>query len=265
MSRNVSIGDFARMTHLSIKTLRHYHDVGLLVPDDVDPATGYRYYACGQVAIAHVIKRFRELGMPIDDVRALLEASDPAVRNELILTHLDRLERQLAETRAAVASLRSLVERPEPVIAIEYRAIGELPVLAISDHVQLADLSRWWQAAFTELHAAVTAPTGPAGALFATELFAEEAGAVTAFIPTNASRESDRARAIVLPAVELALTTHRGSHADIDRTYGALGTHVAAQELGLAGPIREHYLVARFQTKDALRWRTEVGWPILRH
>jgi len=36
MSRNVSVGDFARMTHLSVKTLRHYHDVGLLVPDDID-------------------------------------------------------------------------------------------------------------------------------------------------------------------------------------------------------------------------------------
>jgi len=203
--------------------------------------------------------------MPVDEVRALLEAPDPIVRNELIVAHLDRLERQLAGTQAAVAALRALVARPEPVIEIEYRAIGELAVLAITEHVQLADLSRWWLAAFTELHAVVPEPTGPAGALFATELFSDEAGAVTAFIPSTIRRTSGRVQPTTLPPVELALALHRGSHDDIDRTYGALGTHVAEQELGFSGPIREHYVVDRFRTKDARRWRTEVCWPILRH
>ena len=41
----VPIGEFARLTRLSVKTLRHYHDIGLLVPIEVDPHTGYRRYA----------------------------------------------------------------------------------------------------------------------------------------------------------------------------------------------------------------------------
>src|ERR1700733_5162963 len=98
----LSIGDFSRMTHLSIKTLRHYHQVGLLAPAEVNPDTSYRYYTTDQVPAAQVIRRFRDLGMPVDEVRAVLEAPDPAARSELITAHLDRLEGQLAQTQAAV-------------------------------------------------------------------------------------------------------------------------------------------------------------------
>ncbi len=59
MQVRLSIGDFSRMTHLSVKALRHYHDLGLLEPADVDPATGYRYYDASQVHAAQVIRQFR--------------------------------------------------------------------------------------------------------------------------------------------------------------------------------------------------------------
>src|SRR3954470_15003809 len=50
----IAIGDFARMTHLSIKALRHYHEVGVLVPAEVDPSSGYRFYRTDQVPVAQV-------------------------------------------------------------------------------------------------------------------------------------------------------------------------------------------------------------------
>jgi hypothetical protein len=52
MTSTVSVGQFATMTHLSVKTLRHYHDVGLLEPARVDADTGYRYYALDQLPTA---------------------------------------------------------------------------------------------------------------------------------------------------------------------------------------------------------------------
>jgi DNA-binding transcriptional MerR regulator len=62
---SLSIGDFARATHMSIKTLRHYHQVGLLKPADVDSVTGYRRYTTDQIPTAQVIRRFRDLDMPL--------------------------------------------------------------------------------------------------------------------------------------------------------------------------------------------------------
>jgi effector-binding domain-containing protein len=65
-----------------------------------------------------------------------------------------------------------------------------------------------------------------------------------------------------IPAVELAVAVHRGALADLDRTYGALGTYVAEREIGLDGPIREHYLLSQFDTDDESQLVTEVGWPV---
>ena len=64
MRPRVTIGDFSRASHLSVKTLRHYHEVGLLEPSEVDPGNGYRYYAEDQIPMAQVIRRLRGLQMP---------------------------------------------------------------------------------------------------------------------------------------------------------------------------------------------------------
>ena len=73
MPASLTIGDFSRATHLSVKTLRHYHHIGLLEPADVDPDTGYRRYATDQIPTAQVIRRFRDLDMPLDQIHAVLE------------------------------------------------------------------------------------------------------------------------------------------------------------------------------------------------
>ena len=70
MAAALTIGEFSRITHLGIKTLRRYHEAGLLEPAHVDQHTGYRYYSLDQVPTAQVIHRFRELGMPVREVGA---------------------------------------------------------------------------------------------------------------------------------------------------------------------------------------------------
>ena len=79
MRARLSIGEFSKMTYLSVKALRHYHDVGLLEPATIDPSSGYRFYDPGQVATAQAIRRFRDLDMPIDEVRAIIDAPDLGV------------------------------------------------------------------------------------------------------------------------------------------------------------------------------------------
>jgi DNA-binding transcriptional MerR regulator len=55
----LAIGDFSRATQLSVKMLRHYHQIGLLEPVDVDRATGYRRYSIDQISTAQIIRRVR--------------------------------------------------------------------------------------------------------------------------------------------------------------------------------------------------------------
>jgi DNA-binding transcriptional MerR regulator len=87
MSSTVSVGRFATITHLSVKTLRHYHQVGLLQPAEIEPSTGYRYHTLDQLPTAQLIRRLRDLRMPVADVRAVLITSSPHERDAVIAAH----------------------------------------------------------------------------------------------------------------------------------------------------------------------------------
>jgi DNA-binding transcriptional MerR regulator len=265
----LTIGDFSRMTHLSVKALRHYHDVGLLEPAEVDRSSGYRFYEASQVPVAQVIRRFRDLGMPVDEVKAVLTAPDVTTRNQVIVAHLERMEEQLAQTQATVASLRAVLEVPRVEAPVEYRSVAPTTTLAIRETVTAADLGSWWTDAFITLRKALEeaglSRAGPDGCLYSNEMFELEEGEMVAFVPvTGHAVGSGRVQVYELPAVELAIMVHKGTYDELDRTYGALGTYVAERALGVDGPIRELYVVSPLDVEDVESLRTEVGWPVFR-
>jgi DNA-binding transcriptional MerR regulator len=267
VSGSLTIGDFSRATHLSIKTLRYYHRVRLLEPARVDLDTGYRHYTTEQIPVAQVIRRFRDLDMPVDQVQAVLRAPDLTTRNRLIAAHLSRLEQGLARTQQAVASLRDLLADPSAVAPVSHRRVNATMAAAITSVVDADDLLPWFLGALGELHATLeargVAASGPAGGIYAGELFTEETGEATVFVPTAAEVPAlGRVAPLTVPAAELAVITHAGSHADVDRAYGALATYVSGHALRVDGPIREYYLVGRHDTPDENAWRTEICWPI---
>lgn len=267
MRSSLAIGDFARATHLSVKTLRHYHETGLLAPAEVDAQTGYRRYATDQIPTAQVIRRFRALEMPLDEIRAVLAARDLETRNKLIAAHLGRLENSLAHTQGAVASLRGLLQRPVTSAPIEHRSVDATKAAAITQVVDVKEALSWFQGALGELYATVATqhvPTaGPAGGMFSNALFSDARGEATIFLPcSNTVRPMGRVMPLVVPKIELATVMHVGPHTDIDLAYGALATYVAHHALATEGPIREYYVVGLRDTPDAAAWRTEIGWPI---
>lgn len=267
MTASFSIGDFSRATHLTVKTLRHYHEAGLLVPANVDRHTGYRRYTAEQISLAQIIRRFRSLDMPVSEIRAVLVASDPAVRNELIAAHLRRLEADLSRTQSAVASLRDILERPIKGRSVERRRIEPTPAIAIRETIRAKDALAWFLGAMAELSATVKAQglaqTGAPGGIFANQLFSQGRGEASLFIPCEGPvRSTARVSGCIIPQVEIAALIHEGSLSNVDMTYGALAAHVAQHALPLPGPIREYYLSGPQDTGDETAWRTEIGWPI---
>jgi DNA-binding transcriptional MerR regulator len=267
MPAALTIGDFSRATYLSVKTLRHYHRIRLLEPADIDPDTGYRRYTTDQIPTAQVIRRFRDLDMPIGQIRAVLAAPDVQTRDELISAHLSRLEQGLSRTQNAVASLRDLLTGPSAAVPVGHRRVGATMAAAITAVVGIGDLLPWYLGALGELRATLDArgvrASGPAGGIYATELFADERGEATVFLPTAVEvPRLGRVSPVTVPAAEFAVIVHAGSHADVDLAYGALATYVTSHALQVAGPIREYYLVGRHDTADENAWRTEICWPI---
>ncbi|RJK95993.1 MerR family transcriptional regulator [Vallicoccus soli] len=259
----MSIGEFSRVTHLSVRTLRRYHDAGLLEPALVDGASGYRYYGAEQIPTAQVIHRLRELDVPLADVRRILGSPDPGRRAALVAEHLQRLEAELDRTRAAVASLRRLLAPEPPPLEVELRAVPAATVAAVEDDVAHEDVLSWYAGAMAELDAAVGS-AGVPGGLYDGALFEEGRGHVLVYRPTPEPPRRGRVHPVTLPAVELAVTTHAGEHDDIDVTYGQLGAWVSANALAVVGPVRERYLAGPRDTADPAAWRTEIGWPVFR-
>jgi DNA-binding transcriptional MerR regulator/effector-binding domain-containing protein len=269
VAAGLTVGDFSRITHLSVKTLRHYHEVGLLEPATVNPGTGYRYYSAAQVPTAQVIRRLRDLEMPVSQVKAVLDAPDAPARNALIAAHLGRLEAELAETRAAVESLRHLLQPPRDAPVIEHRSVPAVRAAGITAVVSHPDILPWWQGALGELHATVRAQglhaAGPSGGVYASELFQQDSGEATVFVPVAGSvRAIGRVTPVVVPAAELAIISHPGSLSDADLSYATLGSYATRHEISIDGPLREYYLRGVADTPDEAEWRTEIGWPIFR-
>lgn len=129
MADRLTIGEFSRITHLSIRMLRRYHEQDLLVPAEVDPDTGYRYYSPAQIRPALTVRRFRDLDLPLADLRRFLAAEsadgpDDGTAQQVVAAHLRRLEDRLGRTQRAVEVLRELLD-PEAERAV---TLEELPL-----------------------------------------------------------------------------------------------------------------------------------------
>lgn len=267
MGAQVSIGDFAVMTSLSRKALRHYHDIGILEPAHIDSHTGYRFYDTGQVDSAHIIRRFRSLGMSIPDIKALLSTEDAVARTEIITTHLEQMEEQLQQTRDAVGALRELLSPVTTPAHVELRHEPALLVWSIGATIEVSEIDSWFGATLGRLRDAVaTAAIAPSavvpGGLYDRALFLESYGRATLFIAAPPSADPPEGiRAEVLPQAEFAVLTHSGGHDGIDRSYGALGIHVNEHLISDQGPIREHYIGST--PSDPYNFTaTEICWPI---
>ncbi len=124
------IGRFARLAGVSVHALRHYDEVGLLVPADVDPATGWRRYRWEQLHDARLIQALRWVDLPIEDVRRILAHEDA---HQVLARHRDELERQRSQVVARIADVDRFLEKG---IAMPTVQSGTRPVqirLAVDD------------------------------------------------------------------------------------------------------------------------------------
>jgi DNA-binding transcriptional MerR regulator len=118
-----SIGDFSKITGLTVKTLRYYHEQGLLVPTSVDEQTGYRYYDRGKIETARIITHLRNLDLSIDEVRQILRsASDDADLRTVLRHQRDFLESKIKHDREIVRFIESFLTQETEIERIMAQA-----------------------------------------------------------------------------------------------------------------------------------------------
>jgi DNA-binding transcriptional MerR regulator len=263
------IGMFSRASQLSIKTLRAYHEAGILVPARVDRFSGYRMYTVDQLADAAIVRRLRGLDLPLEQVRAVLQARDPEFTRQVLARHHIAMQARLAETERIVAELQSGVApvTHTPVHVREEPAVHSLSVRA---SVKAADFGDWVGAAVERLlslaEEAEVPLAGAPGTLYDPEIVDDEGETLEAFVPIEAPIAIPRtARDVVLaevPAAHTAVLVHPGDYATMADTYRTLGAWVARHAAPSGQRIREWYRVSPWDTDDVAALRTEIAWPI---
>lgn len=175
----LNIGEFAGMTGLTIKALRHYDEKGVLVPADVDAQSGYRRYGEDQVRTGVVVRALRDAGVPLADITAALadgevEAAVDAHRAR-VLQDRDSDDRAVEHAHQVLAALASPIEIVERKAAAQ-PYVGRALAIPNDDDDALTDEDA--NAQFAQLYAAVQeAGVGPTG-MFWTTIRPSDAGTV---------------------------------------------------------------------------------------
>jgi DNA-binding transcriptional MerR regulator len=244
----IKIGDFSRISQVSVKTLRYYDEVGLLKPVEVDRFTGYRYYAFDQLTRLYRILALKDLGFSLEQIARLLDEdlSNAELRGMLRLKQaelrqqvqdqarrLERVEirlRQL-EQETDMSDYEVVLKRVQPVLVASVR--GVIP--AYPEQMQL------WDSLETYLHAQGITPKGPCFTIYhedEPEIEAEVCEPLMAPIPSQGAVQVHE-----LPEVEwMATTIHHGPYTQLGDAYGAILKWIEGNGYRICGPGREHYL-----------------------
>lgn len=266
----LTIGSFSRATHLSIRTLRRYHEQGLLVPAAVHPDTGYRSYGREQILDAQLIHRLRDMDLPLAVVGQLVEARDPNLTVKVLGEHRAELQCRRLDLERMIAGVEEVLAGPASldVGPVHLRDQSPDPVLVVRGRTPERDFAAWFARAFGVLHVhaarAGLTVVGPGGARFPDRQWDSAAVETEALLPVDRAVAGDGVAAGRLPAGRLAVVLHAGPYGGVAAAHGRLGDWAATHGVEPAGSLQEFYLIGPHHTPDPAAWRTEVGWLLHR-
>lgn len=269
----LKIGNFARIAQVTVQTLRHYDDLGLLEPVEVDGLSGYRYYVLDQLPRLHRILALKDLGfsleqvarlledgLPPDDLRGMLRLKQSELRQQ-VDEGLDRLERLEARLRLLDQ------EAHQPGYEVIIKPVEPLQVTSLRGIIPTYwDEGPLWGRLFQQMKASGISACGPYLSVYhsAEPEIDVEACAPIPLEAANAPGLSVR----TLPAVgSMASTIHRGSFTGLAGAYAALLEWIDANGYRIAGPDRSIYLRLPVpgQSRQDPNAVTEMQVPISRN
>ena len=128
------IGEFSQFMQVTVKTLRHYEEKGLLVPDETNPWTGYRYYSLAQMQRLSLIRDLQRLGFSLDEIKDLLDDSEHTPSIDQIDDKIRDTEMRIAQLEMRLQRLRLLRNSRQEIKTMEKFTIQPLPEIIVASH-----------------------------------------------------------------------------------------------------------------------------------
>ena len=260
------ISDFARLGQVSVRMLRHYDALGLLVPDHVEPASGYRSYSPEQLHLLNRLVALKDLGFTLDQVRSLL--ADPVGADELRgMLRLRRAEleeeaRAVGTRLAAVESRLRMIEK-ENTMSPDY-VVKTLPAVRLVGRRAVVDpeaIGRHVGPMFEEVSAALRHVDGALATPIATYAEVDD-GMEVAVGYAWGGPPPEGTEALDLDEATAVCGVHLGEMARIGESWQALHRWVSDNGYHYDGPCRELYV--RAESDDQADWVTELQQPVTR-
>jgi DNA-binding transcriptional MerR regulator/effector-binding domain-containing protein len=248
MNTSFSIGEFSQATGVSVKTLRFYHEKGILLPSSVDAATGYRFYDAGKIEKARVILRLRQMEFSIEDIAAVLGAcSDEAD----ILNYLERqknvLQQRIQEDRDIVRSINEIIAKETSArqildagnFAVEEKTLAPMLIAGLRMKGKYSDCGT----GFVRLGKAVGRYiSGKPLCLYYDGEYREGDADFEPCFPIRKEVAAAGISVRTLPGGRGLTLIHRGPYDQLGRSYAKILPVVNGRKLHLALPTREVYL-----------------------
>ncbi len=130
----LKIGEFSKMMQVTVKALRHYEQKGLLLPDEVDEWTGYRYYSIDQMQELNHIRNLQQLGFSLDEIKEIFEEDSQVPTIEQLSEKIEETQRQLQKLRTRRERLLHWRNTRKNISKMEKFSIQSLPEIIVASH-----------------------------------------------------------------------------------------------------------------------------------
>jgi len=268
----LKIGEFARVGRVSIATLRHYDQCGLLKPNALDPDTGYRYYLLDQLPRLNRILALKELGFPLEQIAHLLEEDLSLEQLRGMFTLKQAQTQHMIDTEQArltriAARLRQVEQEGKmPVYEVLVKRVDPLLVASIRDSIPIISERG-------HLYETLSAYLNQHGMLYSQpdllllhsrhELHDEGMSVdVEVAIPVSSALPgNEQIRIRTLPGGFTACTVHAGADLFLGQAYVALYRWMEDNGYRLTGPPR-HVHLQHAEHMDPSHYVTEVQFPV---
>lgn len=268
----IKIGDFSKLSRISIRMLRHYDDIGLLKPETTDTFTGYRYYTAAQLTDAGRISMLKQMGFGLSAISELMQQySDPQVLKQYLLIKQKELQEQLSYTADRLLQLESTINRlGKDAIVMKYDVtIKEMPkryVMSLRKVIPAYNQEGLlWKQIGEETGRMGVKAAGNCNslAIFHDEGYKEHD--VDVEVQLTVEGQYQNTEHVVFKTVEpilIASAVYKGSYAYITEANQAVANWVNDNNYTFAGPAFSIYHVSPAFESNPDNYVTEVCFPV---
>lgn len=268
----IKIGDFARLSQVSVVTLRHYDDLGLLKPVSVDRFTGYRYYSVSQLPRLNRILALKDLGFSLEQIADVLaEGVTSAQLSGMLKMKRAEVERQLADEQARLARIEARLRQIEQEDSVSnydivlktvpsIRVVSRRVTVPTNDQVPVY-LDSAYMAVYEYIHQQGAKKIGPAFTVWHSPADVYVNEDVEAVLPIDrALPGTEVVKVYELPQTQVASVVHHGDFSDFQQGHIALMKWIEDNGYRIAGPYREIYIHHDHQNLSDST--TEIQFPV---